>query len=87
MAKGPSFEKAMRDLEEVVAKLEGDELTLQQALEYFENGVKLMRVCDTHLKSAEGKLKELLRGEDGEFVEKVLGITLESVVGNEEFEN
>jgi exodeoxyribonuclease VII small subunit len=87
MAKGPSFEQAMRDLEEVVAKLEGDELTLQQALEYFENGVKLMRVCDTHLKSAEGKLKELLRGEDGEFVEKVLGITLESVVGNEEFED
>ncbi len=87
MAKGPSFEQAMRELEDVVSKLEGDELTLQQALEYFENGVKLMRVCDTHLKSAEGKLKELLKGEDGEFVEKILGMTLESVVGNEEFED
>ena len=32
-----------------------------------------MRVCDTHLKSAEGKLRELTKGENGEFIEKLLG--------------
>jgi exonuclease VII small subunit len=34
-----------------------------------------MRICDTHLKSAEGKLKQLLKGENGEFIEKILGST------------
>ena len=42
-----------------------------------------MRSCDAHLKSAQGKLRELLKGENGEFVEKVLGITLESFIAGD----
>lgn len=68
-----TFEKAMADLEEVIARLESDDLTLENALSCFEKGVSLMRTCETHLKSAEGKLKELLKGEDGEFVQRILG--------------
>ncbi|MBD3314617.1 MAG: exodeoxyribonuclease VII small subunit [Chitinivibrionales bacterium] len=82
-----TFEQALNELESVIEKLEGDELTLDEALSGFENGVKLIRTCDTHLKSAEGKLRELLKSEDGEFIEKVLGITLDSVVGGEEFDD
>ena len=74
------FEKALTELEQIVEKLEGDDLTLDGALEYFEKGIGLMRACESHLKSAEGKLKELLKGENGEFIEKVLGSTADAII-------
>jgi exodeoxyribonuclease VII small subunit len=70
-----SFEAALKELEKVVARLEGPDLTLTSALEQFEKGVALMKTCDSQLKSAEGKLKELLAGKNGEFIEKILGVS------------
>jgi exodeoxyribonuclease VII small subunit len=70
-----SFETALKELETVIAKLESQDLTLTNALDYFEKGVALMKTCDFHLKSAEGKLKELLTGKNGEFIEKILGLS------------
>lgn len=84
--KKQSFEESLEALEAIIEKLEGEDLALDEALDYFEKGVKLMRACDEHLRGAEGKLKELLKGEDGQFVEKVLGINLESVVGEQDFD-
>lgn len=75
--KQETFETAIKKLEKVISSLENDDLTLNDALDNFEKGVKLMRICDDHLRNAEGKLKELLKGEDGAFVEKTLGITLD----------
>ena len=68
-----SFEEALEELERTIEELEREDLPLSRALECFERGVALMRVCDTHLKSAEGTLKELLKGENGEFIERILG--------------
>jgi len=68
-----TFEEALKEMERIIGQLERDDLTLSGALENFEQGVALMRVCDSHLKSAEGKLKQLLKGENGEFIEKILG--------------
>ena len=68
-----SFEEALGEMEGIIEQLERDDLTLSDALAHFERGVTLMRICDTHLKSAEGKLKELTKGEDGAFIEKLLG--------------
>lgn len=68
-----SFEEALKELERIIEQLEREDLTLSDALEYFERGVALMRSCDMHLKSAEGTLKEILKGENGEFIEKILG--------------
>lgn len=84
--KQETFESAIKKLEAIIESLEDDNLTLDTALVQFEKGVKLMRVCENHLRHAEGKLKELLKGEDGAFVEKVLGVTLDSAVGGEEFD-
>ncbi len=70
-----TFEKALSGLEELVEKLESDDLSLEQALEYFEKGVSFMRTCDAHLKSADGKISQLLENENGEVVEKILGST------------
>lgn len=78
-----TFETAIKKLEDIIAGLEKDDLTLDKALKNFENGIKLMRTCENHLKNAEGKIKELLKGEDGALVEKVLGATLDSLNSGE----
>ena len=84
--KKETFEAAIKKLEAIISSLENDDLTLKEALENFEKGVTLMRTCDNHLRSAEGKLKELLKGENGEFVEKTLGITLDSFIDGEDLD-
>jgi exodeoxyribonuclease VII small subunit len=81
-AKRMTFEDSLKEMERVIGQLEREDLTLSSALEYFERGVTLMRICDSHLKSAEGKLKQLLKGENGEFIEKILGSGQEAL--NEE---
>jgi exodeoxyribonuclease VII small subunit len=82
--KKETFESAIKKIEDVILELEDENLTLDKALENFEKGITLMRICETHLRSAEGKLKELLKGENGEFVEKVLGVTLDSILRGED---
>lgn len=79
-----SFEEALLELEKTIEELERDDLTLEKALHFFEHGISLMRSCDSHLKSAQGKIQQLLRGENGAFVEKVLGNTLESFLNRED---
>ena len=74
----PTFESALSELEGVIEQLESGDLTLDSALGRFEEGVRLMRFCDAHLKSAKGRLLELSRGEDGELVTEILGEGLES---------
>ncbi|MEZ5308461.1 MAG: exodeoxyribonuclease VII small subunit [Pyrinomonadaceae bacterium] len=64
--KTQSFESSLEDLEEIVAKLESGEQSLEEALVLFENGVKLSRECQKRLDEAERKIQVLLRGADGE---------------------
>ena len=73
-----TFESALFELEGIIERLECNDLTLDSALGYFEEGVRLMRFCDTRLKSAKGRLLELTRGEDGKLVTAILGEGLES---------
>jgi exodeoxyribonuclease VII small subunit len=78
-----SFEVALKELEKIVEKLESPDLTLTSALEQFEKGVALMKTCDSHLRSAEGKIKELLAGKNGEFIETILGVSSAETAGGE----
>ena len=57
----PDFETAMRDLEELVARLEQGDLPLEESLAAFERGVMLTRACQTALKEAEQKVEILLK--------------------------
>jgi exodeoxyribonuclease VII small subunit len=57
----PDFETAMRDLEELVERLEQGDLPLEESLAAFERGVLLTRACQTALKEAEQKVEILLR--------------------------
>ena len=79
-----SFEKAITELEQIIENLESDELTLDNAVSNFEKGIGLLRICESHLKSTEGKLKELLKGEHGELVERVLGRTIDSLTAGDD---
>jgi exodeoxyribonuclease VII small subunit len=62
-AKQPAldFETAMRDLEELVERLEHGDLPLEESLAAFERGVMLTRTCQSALKEAEQKVEILLK--------------------------
>ncbi len=51
----------MRDLEELVERLEQGDLSLEESLAAFERGVMLTRACQTALKEAEQKVEILLK--------------------------
>jgi exodeoxyribonuclease VII small subunit len=55
------FETAMRDLEELVERLEQGDLPLEESLAAFERGVMLTRACQAALKDAEQKVEILLK--------------------------
>jgi exodeoxyribonuclease VII small subunit len=59
------FEAAMRDLEEIVERLEHGELPLEESLAAFERGVLLTRSCQAALREAEQKVEILLKKAGG----------------------
>ncbi len=64
-AKQPSFEQSLEQLETLVEALEEGDLSLEQALDHFEQGVTLTRSCQQQLDQAEQKIKVLIE-KDGE---------------------
>ena len=63
-----NFEKALENLEEIVSSMENGELTLEDSLKAFENGIKLTRECQGALRDAEQKVRVLLN-ESGDTAE------------------
>ncbi|UZE95544.1 exodeoxyribonuclease VII small subunit [Alkalimarinus alittae] len=61
------FEQSLRQLEDIVRKMEQGELSLESSLGAFEEGVKLTRNCQAALQRAEQKVKILIENSDGEF--------------------
>ena len=57
----PTFEESLKRLEEIVTQLEGNKLALEQSLQVFEEGVKLVRFCAGRLDEAERRI-EILAG-------------------------
>ena len=57
------FEKKLSRLEEIVAQMEKGELSLDDSLKLFEEGVKLSKDCHLRLSEAENKVK-ILMGQD-----------------------
>ena len=55
------FEKKLSRLEEIVVKMESGNLTLEESLKLFEEGVKNSRECQAQLSEAEAKVKVLLK--------------------------
>lgn len=66
------FEEAMKQLEFVVNKLEEGNAPLDEALSYYEEGVKLIRFCTACLDDAEQRIEMVHKTENG-FVTKPFG--------------
>jgi exodeoxyribonuclease VII small subunit len=64
------FESALKSLEDIVVQLEGGDLTLDRALELFEEGVKVSRFCSSKLDEAERKVEVLTKTTDGTLTEE-----------------
>jgi exodeoxyribonuclease VII small subunit len=54
------FEKNLKRLEEIVAKLEDGDLQLEESLKLFEEGISISRACNQKLVEAESRVKLLL---------------------------
>ncbi len=64
------FEESMKRLEEIVRELEAEELSLEQAIGKFEEGVKLGKICRELLEKAEARIKVLVEDENGKLHEE-----------------
>jgi len=64
-----NFETALKKLEEVVEKLESGEISLDQSLKLFEQGISLVRQCSKRLDEVESKVQVLVSDERGERLE------------------
>ena len=65
---GPSFEVALKQLEEIVQRLEKGELALEESLKLYEEGIHLSRLCHGKLEEAEGKIEMLLKDAKGDVI-------------------
>ena len=62
------FEQALADLEDIVQKLENNELKLDEAIETFSKGMKLAEFCSSRLTDAQEKIQKIVEKPDGELV-------------------
>lgn len=65
MAQTVKFEAALENLEKIVRKLESGDLTLDDSLKAFEEGIALTRTCEKLLQEAKGKVEKLVKKESG----------------------
>ena len=65
----PTFEEALENLERIVEQLEEGNLSLEDTLKKFEEGIKLSRLCEKKLKQAQKKVSMLIKTEEEIFKE------------------
>ena len=61
-----NFEANLGELERLVERMERGDLTLEDSLQQFEQGIQLIRACQQALQAAEQKVQLLMRDEPGE---------------------
>ena len=61
----PSFEEALKALEEIVRKLESGEAPLDESIALYEQGHKLRAQCQARLDAAQAKIEQIVLGSDG----------------------
>ena len=66
---GPDFEETLAELEKLVVNLEKGELSLDESLSGFKQGIELTRQCQSVLDNAQQTVEQLLDNEDEESAE------------------
>jgi exodeoxyribonuclease VII small subunit len=64
-AKAPTFEEALGKLETIVEAMEDGRTPLAELIAKYEEGNRLLKVCEARLKDAELKIEQLKRTRDG----------------------
>lgn len=59
-----TFEESMKNLETIVNELEKGDLSLDESVEKFEEGIKISKECNNMLESAEKKISILLQNDE-----------------------
>lgn len=59
------FEDTLNKLEKVVSQLEEGDISLEESLKLFEEGIRLSRICNQKLDEVEKKVELLIKGKDG----------------------
>lgn len=72
LADNISFEDALRELESIVKQLEKGELSLDQSLDQYAQGVRLSQMCLVKLNAAEEKITKVISEVNGNIVESAL---------------
>ena len=60
-----SFEDALAELEQIVRRLEGGQVKLDEAISCYERGDRLKRHCETKLNEAQQRVEKIVIGPDG----------------------
>ena len=60
-----AFEEAMKELEEVIGKLEGGDVPLEDSIKLYERGAELKKICEVKLQEAEAKVNSITLDKDG----------------------
>jgi exodeoxyribonuclease VII small subunit len=69
------FEEALKKLEKIVEDLENGDLSLDEALKKYQEGLELSRLCSQRLENAKKKIDVLVKNKKGEFELKPLDET------------
>ena len=69
MSKEQNFENTLSKLQSIIQKLESDSLSLDKMVHYFEDGMKLMKICRSQLDEVEHRISTLVKKND-ELIEK-----------------
>ena len=64
MAEKFNFNKGLSKLEEIINKMDSGELSLEESLKFFEEGVKIHRQCHSALKNAEQRISVLTESDE-----------------------
>jgi exodeoxyribonuclease VII small subunit len=64
-----TFEEALKELENIVKKLESGDLPLEQALKTYEEGIQLVKLCSGKLDETEKRIQVLMQDRNGEITE------------------
>jgi exodeoxyribonuclease VII small subunit len=77
-AKPPPFEAALAQLEGIVEAMESDDLPLETLLARYEEGAKLVKICQEKLAEAELKIQQLEKNAAGDMKLKSVELSAES---------
>ena len=74
MKEDKSFEEMMQDLEQIAKELESGNLSLDESVKKFEEGIELSKECSNILESSEKKISILVKNSDNQMTEEEFDI-------------